>query len=285
VDDASAQSNSTPPRDQPGSEPPGLRAQLFATIDAGKRLLTAHVNLAKAELGEIAGNVGRMVGLFGAAIGIALLAGLLFGIGLFLFLGEWLFGSIGWGMLLGTILLLDLALVLVLVALDVSGRRVATSFVIAALVGIGVGVVFGLDVPHQGWRALGDTVAAAAIPDEGFRTTIVAVITIAALAGIVAFLGAIRGGIGGAVVAFVVAAIFGAILGWITSVQVAGQVGAALGTLVALILWPILSGLDVARKGIDGEALQKKFVPEQTIELTKETIEWVRKRTPLVPKS
>ena len=39
------------------------------------------------------------------------------------------------------------------------------------------------------------------------------------------------------------------------------------------------------RTGIDGEAMKKKFMPEATIELTKETIEWVRARTPLVPKS
>ena len=62
--------------------------------------------------------------------------------------------------------------------------------------------------------------------------------------------------------------------------------GAALGVLVVLITWPILAGLDLARTGVDGDALKrKKFTPQQTIDLTKETIEWVRARTPLVPKS
>jgi hypothetical protein len=39
------------------------------------------------------------------------------------------------------------------------------------------------------------------------------------------------------------------------------------------------------RTGVDGEALMKRFTPTETIELTKETIEWVRARTPLAPKS
>ena len=39
------------------------------------------------------------------------------------------------------------------------------------------------------------------------------------------------------------------------------------------------------RTGVDGEAIMKKFTPEETIGLTKETIEWVRARTPLAPKS
>jgi hypothetical protein len=66
---------------------------------------------------------------------------------------------------------------------------------------------------------------------------------------------------------------------------VALQVGAALGVLVALVTWPILAGRDVLRTGVDGEAMKKKFTPEATIELGKETIEWVRARMPLAPKS
>jgi hypothetical protein len=90
------------------------------------------------------------------------------------------------------------------------------------------------------------------------------------------------GGAGGKLVA---GAILGALLGGLTVISIPGTVGAALGVLVALIAWPVLAGRDVMRTGIDGEAMKKKFTPEATIELTKETIEWVRARTPLVPKS
>ena len=266
-------------------EPPGLRTQFGATFDAVKRLVGAHVDLAKAELGDIVDAVKRMVALGAAAIGILILAAMLLFIGGVLFLGEWLFGSIGWGVLLGFLLFLDIALVLFLAALDVSGRRIATAFIVAVAIGIGFGLVLGFDVLHQGWRALGDAVATNVIADEPTRTTVTAVAGLAIVAGILGFIGGIRGGIGSALVGLLVAAAIGALIGWVTSVPISGQVGAALGTLVALIAWPILAGLDVARRGIDTEALGNKFKPDETIELTKETIEWVRARTPLVPRS
>jgi len=80
-------------------------------------------------------------------------------------------------------------------------------------------------------------------------------------------------------------AVSGLLLGGLTVISIPGTVGAALGVLVTLIAWPVLAGRDVIRTGIDGEAIKKKFMPDATIELTKETIEWVRARTPLVPKS
>ena len=285
MDDESTMSGGSTPaanRSKPG-EAPGLREQLGATFTAGKRLLRAHVDLGKAELGEIAGNVGRMVGLFGATIGIAILAGLLLGIGSILFLGEWLFGSIGWGVLLGTLLLVDIAMTLILLALDVSGRRVGSSFVIAAIVGAVVGVVLALNLTNRGWTALGDAVAAAYDPST--RAVLLAIGASAAVLGVLAFIVGLRGGLGSAFGWLIGGALAGALLGGITVIAIPAQVGAAIGVLVALILWPTLAGRDVIRTGIDGEALKKKFTPEETIGLTKETIEWVRARTPLVPKS
>jgi hypothetical protein len=41
----------------------------------------------------------------------------------------------------------------------------------------------------------------------------------------------------------------------------------------------------VQREGIDVEALRARFFPDETIATTKETIEWVRERTPLGPTS
>jgi MFS family permease len=288
VDDAGStmsQGSPTPASQASAGNPPGLRAQLGATFEAGKRLLRAHVELAKAELGEIVGEVKRMVALGALAVGLVVLAALLLLIGGMLFLGEWLFGSLGWGALLGFLLLVDLAIMAVLLALDVSGRRIGVSFLLGALIGVGIGVVLGFDVLHQGWRALGDAVAVNVIADEPTRTVLTAVIGLALIAGILGFLGGIRSGIGPAVGGFIVAAIAGALIGWVTAIPISAQVGAALGVLVALIAWPVFAGLDVARNPIDGEQLAEKFKPTETINLTKETIEWVRARTPLVPKS
>ncbi|HUQ43904.1 MAG TPA: hypothetical protein VM451_05770 [Candidatus Limnocylindria bacterium] len=273
----------TPADGRDAGDPPGIRDQVGSTFGAGKRLLDAHVNLAKTEIGEIVGEVTRMVGLIGAAIGVVILAGLLLGIGLILFLGEWLFGSIGWGVLLGFLLLIDVAIVAVLLAFDVKGSRLGTSLIVAAVVGIAVGVVMGLDLTHRGWTALGDTVWAAGDPNN--RAVILAAGISAFVLGVLGFISGIRAGIGGAIGRLIAGALLGAILGLVTVVSIPTQVGAALGVLVALLAFPVVAGWDLYRKGVDSEALKQKFIPNNTIDLTKETIEWVRARTPLVPKS
>ena len=263
--------------------PPGLRTQLGATFAAGKRLFQAHVDLAKAELADIVDEVRRMVALIGAAIGVAILASLLFGLGLMLFLGEWLFGSIGWGVLLGTLLLLDIAVVAVLLALDVTGRRLATSFGIAVIVGVVVGVVFGFNLTNRGWTALGDTVAS--YYDASTRTVLLAVGSLAGVGAVLGLLATIRNGAGAAIAGIIAGGVIGALLGALTVVTLPPTVGAALGVLVALIVWPVLAARDLMRTGVDGEAIKKRFTPDTTIGLTKETIEWVRARMPLAPKS
>ena len=53
---------------------------------------------------------------------------------------------------------------------------------------------------------------------------------------------------------------------------------------VFLILYPALAGFFVIRSTDFGE-LKKRFMPNQTIETTKETIEWVREQMPLGRKS
>ena len=285
ADDGSTTSEEVqPPASRPASgDPPGLRAQLGATVSGVKRLVTAHVNLAKAEAGDIVGEVKRMVALAGMAIGVLIMAGLLLGIGGMLFLGEWLFGSIGWGVLLGTLLLVDVALMALLLALDVKGGRVTSSLAIAVVVGAGVGVLLALNLTNRGWTALGDSVAAAY--DPATRTVLLALGVSAAVVGILGFIAGIRGGLGSGIAGLIGGALVGLALGGLTVIAIPANVGAAIGVLVALIAWPVLAGRDLMRTGVDGEALMKRFTPTETIELTKETIEWVRARTPLAPKS
>jgi hypothetical protein len=264
-------------------EPPGLRTQFGSTFAAGKRLLTAHIDLAKAEMADIMDEVKKMVALIGAAIGIMFVAAFLFLIGGILFLGEWLFGSIGWGVLLGFLLLLDVALVLMLLALDVKGSRIGSSFVVAAVAGIVVGVLLALNLTHRGWTTLGDQVAASYDPQT--RAVLLAIGISAAVLGVLGFLLQIRNGSGAAIGALIAGGVVGAIIGAVTVVEIPFGPAAAIGVLVTLVAWPILAGRDVMRTGVDGEALKKKFTPDETIGLTKETIEWVRARMPLVPKS
>jgi hypothetical protein len=263
--------------------PPGLREQLLATIEAVKRLAQAHIALARAEAGEIVDEVKRMVGLALGALGLLAVAGFLVLLGGLLFLGEWLFGSIGWGVLHGTLLFLDLALVLGLLALAVPGRRLGRDVAIAAVLGLAAGLVLALDLAHRGWSSLGDQTAGTI--DPAWRATVAAVVALAVIGAIIGFVARIRTGFGAAIGAAVGLAILGAVIGVVSAASIDPQVGAALGVLVALVAWPTMSGLGVARTGIDGEALKAKFMPDETIAQTKETIEWVRARVPLAPKS
>jgi hypothetical protein len=283
-DESTMSAGPTPPQSRSeAGEPPGLRAQFGATVGAVKRLIRAHVDLGRTEIGEIVGEVKRMVALAGVAIGAIVFAGLLLTIGGLLFLGEWLFGSIGWGVLLGTLLLVDVAVMALLLALDVKGGRIGSSLLVALVAGSVVGVVLALNLTNRGWTALGDSVAAAYDPST--RTVLLALGVSAAVFGVLGFLAGIRNGLGSAFGSLIVGAIVGALIGGLTVIDIPGTVGAAIGVLVALVTWPILAGRDLARTGVDGEAMMRRFTPEETIGLTKETIEWVRARTPLVPKS
>jgi hypothetical protein len=263
--------------------PPGLFGQARATFEAAKRLIRAHVALARAEAADILDEVKRAVALGLGALGLLIVIAQLLLIGGLLFVGEWQFGSIGWGVLLGALLLLDVAIVLVLLAVGVTRARLGRDFLVALVIGVAVGLVLGFDLTHRGWSSLGDSIAGTV--DTAWRAVLVAVVALAVIGAILGLISGLRSGVGGALGRAVAFAILGAVIGWITALSIPPQVGAALGVFVGLIVWPAVSGIGVARRGIDTEALKAKFTPDQTIDETKESIEWVRARLPLAPKS
>jgi hypothetical protein len=275
------------PEGGPKSDPadaPGLRDQLGRTKSAVGHLIGSHVELAKAEIADLMDEVKRVAMFAGVAIGAVILMALLLVIGGLLFIGDALFGSLGWGVLHGTWLLLGITVAMVLLALGVSGGRIGRSLAVGVLLGVVVGVVLGLDLTNRGWTALGDAVAGP-IPAD-VRPLAVGAGTLAALGGLLGLvLGARGGGVGGAIAGLIGGALVGAGLGALTSIAVGPRVGAALGVTVALITWVVLMGVSVAREGVDTDALKARFMPQKTIDTTKETIEWVREQTPLGPKS
>jgi hypothetical protein len=229
------------------------------------------------------GEVGRAAALGGLAFALLFLAGLLVPIGLLLFLGEWIFGSIGWGVLLGSLLLIDVAVVAALVAVGLPGSRLGRAFLLALLLGVVVGIVLGLDLTNRAWTAVGDGLMPGV--DVGFRPLAIAVLSLALIGGVIGLIGGLRAPGGSAVGGLFVGAFTGIVLGVLTAVALGPRVGAAFGALATFLAWPALMGLDVSRTGIDGEALKARFYPDLTIETTKETIEWVRQRTLLGRKS
>ena len=68
----------------------------------------------------------------------------------------------------------------------------------------------------------------------------------------------------------------GAAFGAFTAITFGGQVGIALGIAVAYLRGSASWPSHVSRTGIDVEALKERFIPNQTIETSKETLEWLR---------
>jgi len=244
-------------------------------------MFRAHADLARAEFEEISGEVARAAALGGVACGAALLLGLLFPIGLALFLGEWLFGSLGWGVLHASLLLIGVAVAAILAALRVPG--VGMSFGLAIVLGALVAVLLGLNLPNQLYAQLGPSVLAGVEP--GIRPLVVGLAAGAVLVGLVLLLaGARAGGAGGAVGGLLIGALLGAGLGAFSAITFPWHVAIASAVALALLLWPVLAVMRLASSGIDTEALKARFWPDVTIETTKETLEWIRARAPLGPR-
>jgi MFS family permease len=251
----------------------------------------AHVDLAKAELSDILDRAKRVAALLGFAFALVLLAVLVATVGTSLFMGEWLFGSIGWGVLLVTEFALVGALGAILVAVDVPAPRLQRALLLAVLSGVVVGIVAGAHLPNRLWQALGEAVVPGL--DQANRPLLVGLGAGAALGALIGLLAGLRASHGGTTSGMVGSALgmailggfAGAAVGAFSSISFGRRVGVALGLVTAIGAWAGLAGYEASRSGIDPEAFMRRFYPSQTIETTKETIEWVRERTPLGPKS
>jgi hypothetical protein len=324
--------------------PPGLRRQLGATRDAVIALVRAHIDLARAEASEIGGEVQSVAVAAGIAIGALILVAFLVPIGTTLFLGEWLFGSMGWGVLLGTeaLVLLGTAAVLGSVGAGRVGRAIALAF----LAGLLVAILLGTNAPNRlyvaiaeqfgpgidpGWAALvaglvsgvviggllgllagarrgtrgdaGAGLVGGAIlggvfgaligggvrlaENEGSRPMIVGVLIVGgvcALAGLV--VGARGGGgLGGAIAGFLTGFVLGGAVGAFSAITFTWHVAIAIGIALFLGLAIALMLADVASRGIDTEALKRRFYPQASIDMGKETVEWAKARMPRGPRS
>ncbi|HUQ79101.1 MAG TPA: hypothetical protein VM427_09575 [Patescibacteria group bacterium] len=244
-------------------------------------MVGAHIELARAEFGEVAGAVKRAAVHVGTAVAAAFIAGLLVLVGLPLFLGEALFGSMGWGILLGVLFLTAVALAAGVLAMRPAvGGSVGRPFLIALVIGVAVAVVLGLDLTNRGWTSMADAVLPGA--DLSWRPLALAVASLAIVGATLGLIGGALSGAGGgtAIAGFVGGAVAGALIGFLTAFAAGPRVGAALGVAAGLIAWIGLMGASAARAGFDGEALKNRFIPSRTIATAKETIEWARNRVP-----
>jgi hypothetical protein len=207
------------------------------------------------------------------------MAGLLAIIGTALFLGEWLLGSIGWGVFHGILAFTAIGIASGLMAAGVAGGRIARSLVVGVIVAVLVGVALGLEWPNQVYAAAGE--AARLNIETGVRPLVVGLMFGALVGVLIGFAAAVRVGSGGGRLGAIIGlAILGGLIGAFSAITFGPQVGAGVGITVGYLTWIGLMGADVARQGIDFGDFQERFYPTQTIETGKETLEWLQKRMP-----
>ena len=235
----------------------------------------AHLDLAKAEARAIGDEIKKVAAFAGIAVAVVILAVILAVVGTSLFLGEWLLGSIGWGVLHGLLLFTAIAVACGLAAVGVSGGRIGRAFVLGLIVAVVVGVVMALALPNRAYTSLGGSMLPGIEP--GVRPLVVGLIVVGAIGLLLGVVGAARGGGVGAVAGGIV---IGLLLGAVSAVDVGPQVGAGVGIALGYVAWIAVMAMDVAASGIDVEGLKARFYPKQTIETSKETLAWLQSKMP-----
>jgi hypothetical protein len=260
---------------------PGLGEQFRRTRAALTRLVRAHVQLLRAELGEIAGIVKGMALKAAIAVGLAVLLAIMLYVGGFLFLGEWLFGSIGWGLAHGT--LLPLALIVALGLGIVGGTRgpALISLVVATVVAIALALLLGTNVLWQTADYFA-TQLAAPLNSAGAVGMIVGALLVGLL---LALLLGWLGGLGGAIGGLLLGAVVGALLGFLfTAGEWTWGPAVGLAITLGLIIWPLLN-LALTWPRLDLEAHFSRLAPRKTMAAVAETREWMeeqwRSRSPM----
>jgi hypothetical protein len=230
---------------------------------------------------EIGGEVGRALGLVAAALGCLTLLLLLLFVGGLLFLGEWLFGSIGWGLLLGCELLLVIAVSALLAAVRAGGVKRAA--ITAGIAGLVAAVVLGASLVNLLWTAVGSAVLPGV--EAGVRPLVTGTLVLAVVGLVIGLIvGAKFAKAKGAAAGAGIGILTGALLGAFTAIAFGPRVGIALALAVALTVFAATWGY-LARTGIDVEELKKRFIPQATIDTARETIEWAKQQNPLAPRS
>lgn len=245
------------------------------------RLVQAHVDLARAEFSDIADEVKRIVGFGAFALALVLFALMLLLIGLPLFLADWLLGSMGWGVLIGVLLALALAVTAVAGALGARGRASGMAILAGLATALVVSLLLGSDAAYNAAGELvarGEPALRVDLPPGWDRLVAGAVGGAVVGAVMLLLVGLVRrGSVRSALGLFVDGLIVGAVLGAIFGVTRYGwQVGTGIGITVGLLLWIVVAGTVIA--GLDVGTRFERLAPTVTIATARETWEWVRAR-------
>lgn len=277
------------PGGRPGGDPddvPGLGASLFALRDAGRRLAQAHLDLLRVEMAAAGREIGIVVGLAIAALVLALLMAALLYSGFWLFEGEWLFGSIAWGLVHG--MLFTIAIITG-IGLDLAGAWRGAwprGFLVGLAVAILLGLLFASNVLRQAAVDAGSALEPSLAIEPAALPTLVGLVTGAVVLGVVGLLVGWRQHLDGRGIAgmAVAGAFLGAIVGTILgSVTFDIQGAFAVSITIGLITWIVAAAALAAMRGFDPMHRYSPLIPRGTITLAQETqeeltAEWVRLR-------
>ena len=277
-------SGGEPPDDTPGGErsggqQPGVREQLGRVRAAARALVDAHLALLRAEMAAIGEQVKAIAAYVGGIVVLALYAVSLLAIGGTLFLGEWIFGSIGWGVLHGTLLAAGIIVSLALLIIDAPRPLITRPLVWGAVAGVATALVLGLNVPRWLSERVADLVIANVVPtlDPQYAPVVVAMVAFAVIVGLVGLVVGARGqGALGALSGLIVGALFGALIGILFGGLVFDwRVASAIGLTVGLITWIALMGWRASKANLDPQARFEKLWPRETYETALETKTWL----------
>jgi hypothetical protein len=249
---------------------PGVTDAIRRLRVGGQKLADAHLELLKAELSVAGRELGIVVGMALAILVLAVVAGLLLAIGTCLFLGEWLFGSMAWGIVHGVLFLIAL---IVPLALDLAGGRrdaFLRGLVAAVAVTLLLWALFASNVLRDSAVNMGRSLEASLAIEPAFLPTLVGIVGGAIVAGLACLvIGLRRGGaVRLVIVGLVAGALVGAILGSVTF-DTKGALAVAL--IIGLMTWIGVTVLVAMRTGFDPQARYEAMVPRESMAMAQDT--------------
>lgn len=255
-------------------DPTGIFGQLGRTRGALLGLGRAHIALLRAEIGEIVRQIKGIAALAAVLLVFALMTNVLLYVGGFLFLGEWLFGSIGWGLAHGVLFGIGLIVVLTLAILGAPARRAFVALGLAVLAMIGLALLAGLNIGYDTAAYLATQLA------SPFNSPGVVALLGGGLVGslLLMVLLLFAGGIGGALAGLFGGLFLGALIGWLLAgAPWTWPPAAGFGIAIGLLLWPMLAAA-LAWRTIDIEARFGGLYPRRSIDAAQETRAWLEEQ-------
>lgn len=237
------------------------------------RMLDAHIALLRAELEIVGKELGIIAGLaVGALVILLLVLGLVY-VGGFLFIGEWLFGSMGWGIIHGTLLG---AAFLGFVGVNLAGgdmRAYGVGAVIGVVATILLAVLLISNVGNEGGEAVRTWIVGEFETEQlpfgdEWLVFLVGIVVGAVVGGVIALIASWQMQAGRPFAMLMSGLFVGGLVGaiWFPTRYQAADGVLGLAIMLGLITWIVAGVVLAARRGFDAEGRYANLIPRESIE-------------------